>query len=91
MILEDIGRKIGIREKITVLKPLEERTIRGYMERGVETKINGIDINQLINLLYRIENHSALLIIKEFSMKSRFDNPDLVDITIKTSLINSVR
>lgn len=87
-ILEDIGRKIGIKEKITALKPLEERTIRGYMERGVEMRIDGMDINQLINLLYRIENHSALLIIKEFSMKNRFDNPDLMDITINTSLIN---
>ncbi len=87
-ILEDIG--IGIREKIIMLKPLEEKMEKGYLERGVNLKIDGIDLNQLINFLYKIENNKALLLIKEFSMKSRFDNPNLLDVDISVAVVNKV-
>lgn len=90
IILEEIGKRTGVKEKITTLKPLEEKMKKGYRERGVEMRIDGIDLNQLINLLYKIENHKALLIVKGFSMKNRFDNPDLLDITINLSLISKV-
>jgi general secretion pathway protein M len=87
-LLEDIGKRTGIKEKITMLKPVEEKMLKGYIEKGVEMRIDSIDLNQLINLLYKIENHNAFLIIKRFSMKNRFDNPDLLDITLNITLIN---
>ncbi len=89
-ILEDIGIGTGIREKIIMLKPLEEKMEKGYLERGVDVKIDGIDLNQLINFLYKIENNKALLLIKGFSMKNRFDNPNLLDVDISVAVVNKV-
>jgi hypothetical protein len=89
-ILEEIGMKAGVKEKIIMLKPLEEKVEKGYMERGVNLKIEGIDLNQLINFLYKIENNKALLLIKGFSMKSRFDNPNLLDVDISVSAVSKV-
>ncbi len=87
-ILEGIGIRTGIKEKIIMLKPLEEKVEKGYLERGVNVKIDGMSINQLINFLYKIENNKALLLIKGFSMKSRFDNPNLLDVDINVALIS---
>ena len=90
IILEEIGIRAGIKEKIIMLKPLEEEMEKGYLERGVNVKIDGIDLNQLINFLYIIKNNKALLLINGFSMKSRFDNPNLLDVDISLAVINKV-
>jgi len=90
-ILEEIGIETGIKEKMIMLKPLEEKVIKGYLERGINVKIDGIDLNQLINFLYKIENNKILLLIKGFSMKSRFDNPDLLDVDISVAVMSKSR
>lgn len=83
--VEDIARHTGIKEKITTLKPMEERIIQGYLEKGLEIKIEGIDLNQAVNLLYKMENSQALIQIKGVTLKTRFDNPQLMDITLTVS------
>ncbi|MBI3584437.1 MAG: hypothetical protein HY096_10890 [Nitrospinae bacterium] len=89
-ILEGIGIMTGIKEKIIMLKPLEEKVEKEYLKRGVNVKVDGIDLNQLINFLYKIENNKALLLVKGFSMKSRFDNPNLLDVDISVAVISKV-
>lgn len=83
--IEDIARRTGIKEKITSLKPMEDRIIQGYLEKGLEVKIEGIDLNQAVNLLYKMENSQAIIHIKGVTLKTRFDNPQLLDITLTVS------
>ncbi|MFQ5586334.1 MAG: hypothetical protein ACE5GF_05880 [Thermodesulfobacteriota bacterium] len=82
-IIEGIAKRIEVNSRLASLLPLKEETRKGYLERGVEVKIEGIDLNRLINLLYKIEHHQALLLIKEFSLESRFDNRELLDVRMK--------
>ncbi|MBI1911426.1 MAG: hypothetical protein HYS21_05440 [Deltaproteobacteria bacterium] len=86
-LLENIGSRIGVKNKITSINPVGETERLGYTEREFEIKIDGIDLNQLVNLLYQTENNTSLLVVREFSMKSRFENPDLLDISLKLSHI----
>ncbi|MBI5048563.1 MAG: hypothetical protein HZB54_06425 [Deltaproteobacteria bacterium] len=81
-IIQEIGRGIGIKDKISSFKPVEEKIEEGYVKNGVEVKVNGINLNQLVNLLYKIENHKNLLLIKSISIDARFDNPALLDIAM---------
>ncbi|MDP2688892.1 MAG: hypothetical protein Q8P48_02150, partial [Deltaproteobacteria bacterium] len=81
--IEQIGRQVGVRELITSIKPLEERQVGGYLEKGMEVRIEKIDLNRLVSLLYLIENNRSLLVIREFSMKNRFENPNLLDVNLK--------
>src|SRR3989338_21471 len=90
MILEEIGIMTGLKENITTLKSLEEKPVKGYLERSVDIKIEGIDLNQLINFLYKIENNKILFAVNGFAMKSRFDNPNLLDININVAVISKV-
>lgn len=83
--LERMGSRVGIKELITSLKPLEERQEAGYTEKAVEVKIEKIDLNQLVSLLYVLENDRELFVVREFSMKGRFENPDLLDVTLKVA------
>lgn len=86
-IIEEISNRTGIKDKIASLKPLDEKIEKDYIKRGVEVKITGIDLNQLVNLIYKIDNYKNLILIKDLSIKTRFDNPALVDITIQIVLL----
>ncbi len=87
-LLEDTAKAIGINERVTSLKPLSEKQTSGYIEKEAEIKVEGIDLNQLVNFLYQIEANRFLLVTKEFSAKSRFDDPELLDIRLKVSFFS---
>lgn len=86
-IIEEIGTQIGIKDKMISFKSVDETIKKGYNQRGVEIKLENLTLNQLINLLYRINNHRNLLLIKDFAMKTHFENPNLLDVTMKITLI----
>ncbi|MFQ5464603.1 MAG: hypothetical protein ACE5EI_01610 [Thermodesulfobacteriota bacterium] len=81
--MEEIARTVGASGGLTSIKPLGGRTTSGYTEKDFEVKLERVDLNQVVNLLYLTENSRTLLVIKEFSMKDRFDEPELLDITLK--------
>ncbi len=83
--IERIGERVGAAGLITSIKPLEERQTGGYMEKELEVRIEKIELNRLVNLLYLIDNNKRLLVVREFSMKSRFEDPNLLDIRLKIS------
>ncbi len=85
-VLEETAKGIGINGKVTSLKPLAEKQASGYVEKEAEIKMEGVDLNQLVNFLYRIEANKYLLVTNEFSAKSRFDDPELLDIRLRVSL-----
>jgi len=87
-IIEEIGGQIGLRKNIIAFKPIEEKLEKGYMQNGVEINIEGATLNQIANLVYRIENYKNLLIIKEFLIKAQFNNPELFDITMRVILMS---
>ncbi len=86
-VIEEIGDSIGLHKKITSFKPLEEGLVNGYMEKGVQVEIEGVTLNQVVNLLYKIKGYKNLLLVRDFSMKSHFQNPDLLDITVQVILV----
>jgi hypothetical protein len=82
-VVEMIGKRTGLGERIREIKPLEDKEALGYRESGVEVKIEGVELNELVNFLYWVENGRALLVVKEFSMKKRFDRPDELDARLR--------
>ena len=86
-IIQEIFRKIGIEDKVASFKPFMEEMGKDYVKHGSEIKINKINLNQFVNLVYKIENHKNLLLIKSISMDSRFDNPAIFDITMQVILL----
>jgi len=86
-IIQGIFRGIGIEDKVASFKPFMEEMGKDYVKHGSEIKINKINLNQFVNLVYKIENHKNLLLIKSVSLDSRFDNPAIFDITIQVILL----
>ena len=82
-IIEDTGIK-GKSVKIVPLKG-EERS--GFIEDAADIRIEGLTLNEAINLLYRLEKGSRPLVIKKSSLRTRFDDPSRCDMTLIIALL----
>ncbi len=82
-IIEDSGIK-GKSVKIVPLKG-EERS--GFMEDTADVRIEGVTLNEAINLLYKLEKGSRPLVIKKSNLKVRYDDPSRCDLTLILALI----
>lgn len=86
---------IGLRERVKYIKMTGGREIKELIEgssknqtifwpnseEGAHIRIDKLVMNEMINLLYRIENKG--LSIKDVRIKKDFENPDRIDLEIK--------
>jgi general secretion pathway protein M len=82
-IIETIGIK-GTSSKVTPLKG-DERG--GFTEDSAEVKVEGLSLNEAVNLLFRLENGSQPVLVKKANLKTRFDNPAHLDLTLTIALL----
>lgn len=80
---------IGIRDKVKSLKMTGNHELKGIIEEIVEIEIDKLTMNELINLLYKIENHPTPQSIKDVRMKKDFEKPDRIDVSIRISLFRN--
>ncbi len=63
--LEGISREVGINQNIQYMKPLSaSEKSENLRAAGMEMKLEGIDMSQLVNFLYKLEYSGNLLKIK---------------------------
>ncbi|MBI5232990.1 MAG: hypothetical protein HY880_01405 [Deltaproteobacteria bacterium] len=86
-LIEDFGLKTGIRNKIISFKPIDDLREKDYLKKGVEVSMKGVAMNELVNLLYRIESHKNLMIVEDFSMKPALPDPNSFDVVMEVYLV----
>ncbi|WKZ32652.1 MAG: hypothetical protein QY316_12170 [Thermodesulfobacteriota bacterium] len=84
-VIERAADAVGARSSIVSIKQAGEKETLGYTEAGIEVKLERVDLNQLVNLLHHLERGGALVVTREFSMKTRFDAPELYDVDMRLS------
>lgn len=84
--LEQILKQLGI--EASVIKPLEKRHVKEFVEQDVELEIKDIDLNSIVNFMYRIENAPQPIKVKSTLIKTSFENPDRFILKLTASLIS---
>ncbi|MEK7308645.1 MAG: hypothetical protein AAB089_06215, partial [Nitrospirota bacterium] len=84
--LEQMLNSMGLKAK--VIKPLEKKQVREFTEEDAEIEIENIDLNNIINLLYKIENSPVPMKIKTANIKTSFENPNVFILSLTASLIS---
>ncbi|UCH44691.1 MAG: hypothetical protein JSV11_10395 [Nitrospiraceae bacterium] len=74
--------------KASELKPLEKRKLTDFFEEDARLEITDIDLNQIVNLLYRIEQNPAPLKIKSAQLLTGFEDSSKFTLTLTVSLIS---
>ncbi len=84
--LEQMLNDTGL--KANAIKPSEKKNIEGIYEEDVELTVEKVDLNKVVNLLYKIENSSVPVKIKSISLKTTFENPNMFILNITASFIS---
>jgi len=83
--IEDLANKENIRENIGSVKPKKIPLNDTYDENIVELKIDNVSLSELVDFIYKVENSGQLLKVKRLRIKTRYDNRDLLNVTLQVT------
>jgi general secretion pathway protein M len=78
-IIEEIGIK-GKNLQVRSLPPMEGADV-------AEVRIDAVTVNEAVNLLYRLEQGARPVVIRKSLLKTRFDDPSRLDLTLTIALL----
>jgi hypothetical protein len=81
--LESLLEKCGLTENISTMKQQESPIDTNYAETVVEIRLENLSLNQLVDLLYRIESSQVLAGIKSLYIKKNAIDENLLDSVIE--------
>jgi general secretion pathway protein M len=84
-----IIEEIGIKGKSSGITPLKGEERGGFIEDAAEVKIEGLTANEAVNLLYRLEKGGRPVLVKRANLKTRFDDPSRLDLTLAIALLKA--
>jgi len=79
--------EIGIKGKGSQFRQVKGESRNGYVEDAAEARIEGLSANEAVNLIYRLEKGTKPVIIKKAVIKTRFDDPARLDLTLTLALL----
>jgi len=79
--------EIGIKGKNSQIKSLKGEARPGIIEDAAEVKIEGLSANEVINLLHRLEKGVKPVVIKKVNLKTRYDDPAKLDVTLNVAIL----
>ena len=88
--LEKLSQSSGVGYELTYREPRELSGEKGYMESSVGVELKGIRMGELTTYLYRVENSSELLRVRNLHVSPRKDG--LLNVSFEAStLVPTVR
>jgi general secretion pathway protein M len=85
-----VSQVLGGREKIASMNP-QNKDISGiYREESVELKLNAISLQQLTDLMYKIEKGAQPLRLTRLQVKKRPREPQTFDVTATVSMLKAL-
>ncbi len=74
-----------LQDSIVGLRPQVSAPFEGFQETTVEVVLEALTLSQTVSLIQELEDSPYHIQIKQFSMKSRFSDPSLLDVRIVVS------
>lgn len=85
--VDELLLPMGLKQKIKSVKPTGVKELKDATEEEAEVHIEKADMNETVNIFYKIENAPMALSVKKAVIKTSFENPAYVNITMVLALI----
>ena len=82
-----VSKVLGGREKIRSMNPKTKAINEAYREEAVELKLNGIALDQLVDMMVQIEKGDHPLRVTRLQIKKRRREPHQFDVTATVSML----
>jgi len=83
--LESLAGTAEVRSRIAYMRPQAQVQVDQYRETSVEMKIENVTLDQAIRFLSSIEQAPHVIKIKNLHMRTRYANPQFLDVTFLVS------
>ncbi|TNF46941.1 hypothetical protein EP232_04050 [bacterium] len=87
--LEAGARRLGLQDNIASMKPFKSQLDSGIEESSVEIRLEKLDLGGLVKFLQEVEGDKGLVRTRRLRIKSRFDDPQLLDVTMLISTLEA--
>jgi general secretion pathway protein M len=81
--LENLAQQALV--KIESMEPQASPANELYRENKVDVELKGVTLSQTVNYLHQIESAQQVLSVKSLRIRTRADNPELLDVTFTVS------
>jgi len=86
--VDTVFGSLGLNEKVKSVKTTGSREGKYGIEEEAEVQVEKVDMNEMVNIFYKLENAPMVLSIKKTAIKTSFEDPTLLNITMTLSLIS---
>lgn len=83
--MDQVISSLTLKEKLTSLKSPSGGT--SALEDRAEARFEGLTLNELVNLLFTMDNSRMLLITRKANIRTSFENPELLNAILSVTLI----
>jgi predicted PurR-regulated permease PerM len=84
-VISDLVSDLGIQSKLESVKNIEQKNFLDLFRQDAELVINGLDINEAVNLLYAIEKENYPLSLRAVEMSHKFESSDFYNLRLVIS------
>lgn len=85
--VDEVFRSLGLSRNVRSVKPLGAKEKKYTIEEEAEIQVEKVNMNEMTNIFYKIENNPMVLSIKKTTIKTSFDSPNLLNLTITVDLV----
>jgi hypothetical protein len=85
--IDEVFKSTGQNQKVKSVKPTATRDKKYAMEEEADIEVEKVSMNEMLNILYKIENAPMVLLIKKARLKTSFEDPSLLNMTMTIGLV----
>ncbi|HSB31905.1 MAG TPA: hypothetical protein VLD55_09900 [Candidatus Sulfobium mesophilum] len=85
--VDEIFKSIGLQQKIKSVKSTGVKEKKYSSEEEADVSVEKVTMNEMVNILYRMENAPMILSVRRTLIRTSFENPSLLNITMTVALI----
>ncbi len=89
--MENVSTQARIRDKVVSMKPRVIPIGENFRESSIEVKIERVVLEQITTYLHLIESSVYPLKVRTMHLKSRYDDPGLMDASVIVSFYEKVK
>lgn len=85
--IDEVFKSLGLTDKVKSVKSTGEKEEEYGSEEEAEVQVEKVSMNEMANIFYKIENAPMILTIRRTTVRTSFDDPTLLNISMTVALV----
>lgn len=87
--VDEVFSSLSLKEKVKTIKSTGRRETKDGIEEEADVSVEKVTMNEMLNILHRIEHAPMILTVRKVAIKQSFENPELLNITLMLSFLKT--